>query len=225
MTLPLAAERYLDELTLLLSPADPVDRVEIVTGIREHIAGRLTDEQPDVDAILAELGSPDAVARQTLGEAVPVSSTPVPSTWSPSGVVSALGKDVAVIATVLLLAVALTTVVMRPLTLSHLSDPADGFAWVPLPELHGPEILFTSAAQGAWAWIPGVVLLWSSPRWNGLWKFATTLTPLVPLLSAGLAMDAHASNAVRVAALVLGGLASAPVIIGLARASRTNRAR
>lgn len=39
MTLPRPAELYLDELTMLLAPADPVDRIEIVAGVRETHRG------------------------------------------------------------------------------------------------------------------------------------------------------------------------------------------
>lgn len=85
-TLPRAAELYLDELAQLLAPAEPVDRIEIVTGIREHIEAQLVGVpgQPsdaDVSAILRGLGSPDAVARQAFPEsatpAQPPAQTPI----------------------------------------------------------------------------------------------------------------------------------------------------
>lgn len=81
---PLVA-RYLDELTRLLHAVDPVERTEVVDGVREHLEASLhgtswSDE--DVRAALAEIGSPQAVADEAYAGRAPAPQTfpqPVPA--------------------------------------------------------------------------------------------------------------------------------------------------
>lgn len=216
MTLPLAAERYLDELTLPLSPADPVDRVEIVTGIREHIAARLSDGAPDVDAVLAELGSPDAVARQTVGDAVPVSSPPVP--------VLARGWVVPTVVTLLTLALLGTSALAAGIDPTPPGLPrADLGPLLPSMSFNAWEMALMAGMLVAPVWVPAVVLAWASPLWRLPWKAVAIVVPFIPISTAAL-FSASGSPSMTQAAFVLAAAASVALLVGLVRAARTRRA-
>lgn len=59
---------YLDDLTRALADLDPADRAEVLAGVREHIdaglAARGGATDSDMRAVLAEVGTPEAVARE-----------------------------------------------------------------------------------------------------------------------------------------------------------------
>lgn len=66
-THPLVA-RYLDDLARLLHGVDPVERTEVLDGVREHLEASLhgTDRsEHDVRAALEEIGPPQSVADET----------------------------------------------------------------------------------------------------------------------------------------------------------------
>jgi len=63
--------RYQDDLARLLAALEPVERAEVLDGVREHIDAALLEvdhapTDPDVDRILSDLGSPGAVAEAAL---------------------------------------------------------------------------------------------------------------------------------------------------------------
>ncbi|WP_277050706.1 HAAS signaling domain-containing protein [Ruania albidiflava] len=65
--------RYQDDLARLLAALEPVQRAEVLDGVREHIDAALaevghTPTDADVDRILGELGSPGMVAEAALAE-------------------------------------------------------------------------------------------------------------------------------------------------------------
>jgi len=74
MTDPIArTARYQDDLARLLAALEPVQRAEVLDGVREHIDAALaevghTPTDADVDRILGELGSPGMVAEAALAE-------------------------------------------------------------------------------------------------------------------------------------------------------------
>lgn len=59
---------YLDDLSRALADLDPADRAEVLAGVREHIeaglAARGGASDTDVSAVLAEVGTPEEVARE-----------------------------------------------------------------------------------------------------------------------------------------------------------------
>lgn len=59
---------YEQDLSRLLVDLDPGDRAEVLAGIREHVSASLADRpkatSADVQAVLAELGPPEAVAQE-----------------------------------------------------------------------------------------------------------------------------------------------------------------
>jgi hypothetical protein len=96
-THPLAAA-YLRELDRLLAGLGPGDRAEVLTGVREHIddalAGRPQPGAREVQAVLAELGPPEAVADEAyagLPAATPLAPPPrrlaLERAWVPTAVV------------------------------------------------------------------------------------------------------------------------------------------
>src|SRR5699024_8207064 len=72
--------RYQDDLARLLAALEPVERAEVLDGVREHIDAALAEvghapTDADVDRILGERGSPGMVAEAALAERP---GTPVP---------------------------------------------------------------------------------------------------------------------------------------------------
>lgn len=61
-------DQYLDDLARMLDHLPPGDRAEVLAGVREHIEAGLAERpgatDPDVSRVLAELGPPEAVARE-----------------------------------------------------------------------------------------------------------------------------------------------------------------
>ena len=214
MTLPLAAERYLDELTLLLSPADPVDRIEIVTGIREHIAARLADgPAPDVVAVLAELGSPDAVARQTLGDGVAAPASPVP--------LLARGWVIPTVVALLTLALLGTSALAIGVNPSPPGLPSSDLGPL-LPESPLWQILIMAGAIVAPVWIPAMVLLWASPLWRLRWRVTGTVLPFIPLATAVL-VSASGNSTLTQVAFLLTAAGSVTGLVALVRTAGTRR--
>jgi len=85
--------RYQDDLARLLAALEPVERAEVLDGVREHIDAALAEvghapTDADVDRILGELGSPGMVAEAALAERP---DTPVPGPAA-SGVDVALAR-------------------------------------------------------------------------------------------------------------------------------------
>ena len=98
-TAPRAVESYLDHLRVLLSGADPADREDIVSSVREHIEDSLAQlDHPatdsDVDQVLTHLGpAEDVVASWADG---------MPATWPPGPPAPAPGSLLWAVACVLL---------------------------------------------------------------------------------------------------------------------------
>src|SRR5690625_165009 len=85
--------RYQDDLARLLAALEPVERAEVLDGVREHIDAALAEvghapTDADVDRILGQLGSPGMVAEAALAERP---DTPVPGPVA-SGVDVALAR-------------------------------------------------------------------------------------------------------------------------------------
>src|SRR5690625_1782721 len=85
--------RYQDDLARLLAALEPVERAEVLDGVREHIDAALAEvghapTDADVDRILGQLGSPGMVAEAALAERP---GTPVPGPAA-SGVDVALAR-------------------------------------------------------------------------------------------------------------------------------------
>lgn len=64
----LLVTQYLDDLARMLDHLPPGDRAEVLAGVREHIEAGLVERRgatdANVSAVLAELGPPEAVARE-----------------------------------------------------------------------------------------------------------------------------------------------------------------
>ncbi|MCK0112193.1 hypothetical protein MWU75_08595 [Ornithinimicrobium sp. F0845] len=64
--------QYLDDLARMLDHLPPGDRAELLAGVREHIEAGLAERpgatDSDVSQVLAELGPPEAVAREAYEE-------------------------------------------------------------------------------------------------------------------------------------------------------------
>ncbi|WP_172387413.1 hypothetical protein [Streptomyces sp. MNP-20] len=149
---------YLTEVERATAALDPSRRAELLADLGEHIEARLADAVAPDDAavrgILADLGTPAAIAASALAEAAPSSApSPAPDAAGPIAG-SGSGSDAVVTKlTVLLLLCA------APL----------GLLWHPFA---------TVVAGGA-----GLYLLSTSTRWTTRQKVTgTALTLLVPLL-------------------------------------------
>lgn len=226
--LPTKAERYLDELGRLLAPAEPVDRLEILAGVREHLESAFADlgETPSdaaVDAALAQLGSPDSVARQAVADA----SVAPPSAGASHQRVPLLSRGWVVPTVVVLLALALTvdSLVLGGFSMwRQESTAATGESGPSLgPMLPNGSIastalgLLVAVALAAFpAWAPAVVLLWASPRWSTRWRLAGTFLPLVAPVTTLLA--AVLWPPAGLVGLIVGGAASVATLVLLARA-------
>jgi len=93
MTEPIArTARYQDDLARLLAALEPVERAEVLDGVREHIDAALAEvghapTDADVDRILGQLGSPGMVAEAALAERPPaegrsgVAAAPAGGDW------------------------------------------------------------------------------------------------------------------------------------------------
>ncbi|MFT3875083.1 MAG: hypothetical protein QM708_01435 [Propioniciclava sp.] len=224
-TLPRPAELYLDELAQLLAPAEPVDRIEIVAGIREHIEAQLADlpgpaTDTDIATILRGLGSPDAVARQALpGDAVGFPSVIARGVLAPmvavgSGSAPVLRRRwVPVVVTVLLVFCLAMNVALAP------EMPAPGPAGMALnqAELSLLLVLLTS-----WAWIPVIILVWASPGWRVGWKVVGTTLPLWPWV---VAWVGNVLFTAPVAGLLVGLVPAVLALVGLVRSFLRGRDR
>lgn len=86
------ASVYLDDLARMLQALDPVERADVLDGVREHVdaalasLGRQPTEQ-DVHRVLAELGSPAEVAEAALAGR-DGASVPTPQSASPRPVLT-----------------------------------------------------------------------------------------------------------------------------------------
>ena len=186
-THPLVA-RYLDDLARLLHGVDPVERTEVLDGVREHLEASLhgTDRSDhDVRAALDEIGSPQSVADEAyagrsggpggFGATMPVKPPATSRSWVPT-VVAALE------ALTLLLVVAVAgmsggvsesqssstsaagEVVNSPVVTSYDGSP-----------LMGVAAIFASLPF----WLPLVLLVAMSALWTGREK--TLLIGLAPV--------------------------------------------
>ncbi len=84
---PLAAA-YLRDLEMLLYGLDPGARAEVLTGVREHLSAALGPQagSDQVQAALAELGSPQSIADEAYADrpaATTVAAAPSPSPSPP----------------------------------------------------------------------------------------------------------------------------------------------
>ncbi|MDO5676721.1 MAG: hypothetical protein Q4G35_04335 [Propionibacteriaceae bacterium] len=193
MNLPRDAELYLDELTTLLAPAEPVDRIEILTGVREHIEARLealpgeaTDE--DVRAVLTDLGSPSTVARNSLeGSVASAPSAAQPARPAP---VPFLARPWVVPTVIVLLIAASALGILF----------SGGIMSAPVPD-GGTEEFGPILGLGLWElvvlqlstwplWLAGLILLWASSHWGVGPKLAASLLPLVVPLATWFAYPA-----------------------------------
>lgn len=233
--LPLEAERYLDALSQRLAPADPADRLEIITGIREHIAARLAEggsTPADVQRVLTELGSPDAVADQALPTTAPAQAAtpappvpptpPTPRATQPSQPTAPTPEPVMarfwVVPTVAIL-LGLTLLQTTLIALRGIPETPivmDGALGPLLPAVSGFDMVVVLALTSP-IWLVGVILLWASRRWGAGWKVLATLVPWWPPLLGVPGFDS--SNP----ALAWGGVL-AGIVIGVGSLILTTRA-
>ena len=71
---------YEQDLRNLLGDLDPVERAEVLAGVREHVHASLADAThigtDDIQAVLDELGPPEAVAQEAYADHRPTSGSP-----------------------------------------------------------------------------------------------------------------------------------------------------
>lgn len=147
---PAAVASYLEELTRLLTDVPAEIRVDILTGVREHLDAALDDpaDPAAVRAALDRLGSPESVAAAARALADPPRRTPPSVAWvgTTAAAVVMLGAAVAV------------------LGVGALASLTAGFddtsPWrVPAASL------FLVVAGSALLWALGVVLTWAGRSW------------------------------------------------------------
>ncbi|MEW2530184.1 hypothetical protein [Streptomyces sp. NPDC047071] len=149
---------YLTEVERATSALEPARRQELLADLREHVESRIADAGAPDDAtvrgMLADLGTPAAIAASALAESAPATApSPAPDTAGPTADSDSGSDAVRTKLTILLLLCA------APL----------GLLWHPFA---------TVAAGGA-----GLYLLSTSTRWTTRQKVTgTTLTLLIPLL-------------------------------------------
>ncbi|PFG40025.1 hypothetical protein ATJ97_2545 [Georgenia soli] len=198
MTADRRVNDYLDDVARMLASIDPVDRAEILAGLREHIDASLTEvERPVDDAtvrqVLTELGPPDRVAASALSTLGPVprpidrptapvalSRPPLTQPWVPVTVGLLTALTVGLYLLVLGVSVALL-VTEQPAT-----PPGAGSVDTPTPLLPASyDILWNMLAPLPLVgvpWLVSTILLASSALWSTWQKWAGAL--LAPVLAA-----------------------------------------
>lgn len=185
-THPLVAA-YLRDLDSLLAGLGPGDRAEVLTGVREHIdsalEGRPTPGSREVQAVLAELGPPEAVADEayaglpaTSALAAPPRRPVLEQPWVPVVVFVLLG-----------LALVVTEFSAGALngygTSGTASVASDGTVLEEQTFISFnttfPTVMFMSLTSSVMLWVPATVLVWLSPLWTQRERLhLTLLTPL-----------------------------------------------
>ncbi|QIK67878.1 hypothetical protein G7072_17360 [Nocardioides sp. HDW12B] len=190
---PLVA-RYLDDLARLLQGVDPVERTEVLDGVREHLETSLhgTDRSDhDVRTALDEVGPPQSVADEVyagrpdrtapreLGVTMPVRPPATSRSWVPPVVAVLEGLCLLLVLGVVGMAGTVTQsqvatsarvgeVVESPVVTSYDGSPLAGVA-----------AIFGSLPF----WLPLVLLVAMSALWTGREKtFLLALAPLGALL-------------------------------------------
>lgn len=227
--LPPKAELYLDELARLLAPAEPVDRIEILAGVREHLESSLADRpgasDAEVDAILAALGGPDAVARQAVPDAV---AWPAPATTLAGGTAPVataatplLGRSwiPAVVAVLLCLAALIGALLAMTLPAQE-AWSMDGSEDVgPLLPFDGWALVVAWLALAGPVWLPAVAVLWGSPLWDTRWKGAGTVASALPITLAALGAATGVALG-GLMGLLAGMVGTIVLVVGLLRTAR-----
>lgn len=175
MTLPLSAERYLDDLARLLADVDQSERLDVVTSTRDRITRQLGRGVP-LDQILAELGSPEAVARAVLPAAA-VSAPAIDDSHLPL-----LARPwVAWLAAFFLAMTLFWTLVTGVQGVAGISSIVENQQTNTAPYLNAPDLV-PFASLSAPLWLAGVVLLWISPLWPVQWKLAGSVVTWLPVV-------------------------------------------
>lgn len=183
---------YLDDLSRMLGDLDPADRAEVLAGVREHVeaslAGRPGAGEADIRAVLAELGPPDAVAREAYADrphrgAAATPAAPVPLTSRPWAPVA-----VALLNTLGLFLLVLVVGGMAGFVVSS-STSLDGSETTQVI-YHSGSVL-VAAATGLFLvlplWIPAVVIVGVSLLWTARQKLLlVAVLPVAALLLGGL---------------------------------------
>lgn len=171
---------YLDELDRMLQGLDPVQRTEVVDGVREHIDASLADRpdarDEDVRAVLADLGPASAVAeeayaaRPDAAPATPPQRVPVLARgWVPR--VVGVGTGVVLVLTFLALS----------MTHGGLSESGGCSGGVCETSVDYSASLPSAVAvllAVSWLWLPLVALATSTELWTPREK--VILVVLVP---------------------------------------------
>ncbi|MFC4554486.1 HAAS signaling domain-containing protein [Georgenia faecalis] len=172
-------ETYLDDLARMLTGLDPVLRADVLGGVREHVdaalAGRGAATDADVDAVLAELGPPEAVAaaaleggRSSSGSAVPAAATVRVPVLDRPWVPPTVGVLLLVMAGLYLLVLGAVAVLLPAATeVSAGGDAQGGEYAVLLPATY--DLLWSVVAPVPVVgplWLVGVVLLTASSLWS-----------------------------------------------------------
>lgn len=131
---------YLDDLARMLTGLDPVERADVLDGVRDHLSAALADlgrepTETDVDRVLAELGSPADVAAAALadrpGALTPASRPVLAAAWVPPVATGLI--FLGALFGVLLVPVALLLAGLVLLWLSALWTPLEKLAGTALP--------------------------------------------------------------------------------------------
>lgn len=227
--LPPKAELYLDELARLLAPAEPVDRIEILAGVREHLESSLADRpgasDAEVDAILAALGGPDAVARQAVPDAV---AWPAPATTlaggtapvAPTASTPLLGRSwIPPVVAVLLCLAALVGALLAGTLQAQEAWSVDGDEMGPLLSFDGWALVLAWLVMAGPVWLPAVAVLWGSPLWDTRWKGAGTVASALPITLAALGAATGVALG-GLMGLLAGMVGTIVLVVGLLRTAR-----
>lgn len=233
-------EGYLEDLARRLEGLPDEDRMEVLDGVREHIDSALADRsdpsEPEIQAVLAEVGPPETVAREAYagrpgefgvgaggsagGLARPAPRPPLASrAWVPVFVAVLQGLGI------------LFAVVVIPASLAFVTTTADSSGVT--------ESRYDGAAIGAMLsggmlvlplWIAIALLVGNSGLWTPREKVAHLLLLPVALLLVGVLPEVGYAVVGQVdAVFVASWVATAVVVLGggwlLVRLTRAGRRR
>ena len=187
---------WLRDLELLLHGIDPGERAEVLAGVREHLDGSLPPEATDDDVrrVLADLGSPQAVADEAYA------GRPAPTSAAPAERGPVMSRPWVPVVVGLLLGLCLIWMTLAIGSIGgYMTSSTGGSVQVsPTGEEIGPVQtqvsydgdpftgLLIGLVTSPLLWVPGVALVLFSPLWHTRQKIALCLlTPVAALLISG----------------------------------------
>lgn len=170
---------YEQDLSRLLVDLDPGDRAEVLAGVREHVNAAIADRpnltSEDVQAVLAELGPPEAVAQEAYA------GQPLNRNLAARSPMPALSKSWVPVVVALLQGLGLFLVVVILVESSSYSTIGSGTV---IESVHYSPAGFFRGVLGLVVmlpmWIPVVVLAGVSSLWGQRQKTAHIL--LLPVV-------------------------------------------